>query len=303
VNMNAQSGYLSRESFLAMIRAAAEDRAGFATGKLGPSELQLLHHSILAAKAGRESKLFRALKSHVAYQGLKQMALFPPEPDFYLRYFDQYVHHLRKMDCIGVFPELIDRVRTVTAHYNLSQPLIPYLEQEPDRSTPSVESNCYLPYFRDLRILFICSFAGLLCERANQETFEAVWANTGKRWFHPARVEALEFPYGYTAETHRRYRDSSELLEEIREQMARRDFDVALIGAAGLAIPIASYAKQLGKIGISLGGHLQILTGVIGKRWRDRAGWKERYFNDAWIDMPERYRPPETDIADRGAYW
>jgi hypothetical protein len=130
----------------------------------------------------------------------------------------------------------------------------------------------------------------------------AVWSRTGKPWFFPASLETIEFPYGFSAEAHARYRTTFDLLDEIMDTVAARRFDVALIGAAGLAIPFAARIKALGTV-ISLGGHLQVLFGVLGKRWRDDPEWQDRYINEHWIDMPARYRPAEDDVCDRGAYW
>ena len=87
------------------------------------------------------------------------------------------------------------------------------------------------------------------------------------------------------------------------KMLAKRDFDIALIGAGGLAIPIASRIKSMGKIGIDLGGHLQALFGVLGKRYR-RWQWEAWNSNEWCIDMPAKYRPKEADeVCDSGAYW
>jgi hypothetical protein len=294
---------ISRRQFLDGLQSAVKNRTGYATAKLGISEIQRLNYSVIAARTGPDSRLLRTLKPYLVYYSLKQAAIFPPDPLFYLKFNEFYAEHLRNLDCLGIFPELLERSRTVIDHYQLEMPLVSYLDQEPDRSSPSQEENCYLPYFQGKKLLLVCSFAALLKERANQQTFEGVWAKTRKRWFDPLSVDALEFPFGYTAETHRHYDSSLQIFEEIAAEMSRRDFDVALIAAAGLGIPIASYAKRLGKMGIHLGGHLQVLFGILGQRWRSREDWRERYFNDWWVDMPARYRPPEKDIADNGAYW
>ena len=116
-------------------------------------------------------------------------------------------------------------------------------------------------------------------------------------------MDALEFPYGFASETHKKYPTAIDLFKHIRAEIDKKDFDIALIGAAGLAIPIASYVKSMGRVGVDLGGHLQILFGVIGQRWRTRDDFKTLYFNDWWIDMPAKYRPKETDVCDLGAYW
>jgi hypothetical protein len=82
-----------------------------------------------------------------------------------------------------------------------------------------------------------------------------------------------------------------------------KDFDIALLGTAGLAVPLASYIKRMGKIVLSLGGDLQVLFGVRGSRWRNLQRWHRDYFNEWWLDMPLKYRPPEADLCDSGAFW
>jgi hypothetical protein len=192
---------------------------------------------------------------------------------------------------------------TLLKHYRFPAKLIDYLEHEPDRSVPSDDANCYLPFFKGKRLLLVCPFAGLLKERATRETFERVWARTGKRWFEPADVQAIEFPYGFSPSTHEQFATAIDLYEWIGARMDEREYDVAMIAAAGLGISLAVRAKLQGKIAIDLGGHLQVLFGVLGKRWKEMTWWGERYVNDAWIDMPERYKPRETRVCDDGAYW
>jgi hypothetical protein len=46
-----------------------------------------------------------------------------------------------------------------------------------------------------------------------------------------------------------------------------------------------------------------VVFGILGRRWRRWSDWQERYVTEAWIDMPERYRPEETGVCDDGAYW
>jgi len=152
-------------------------------------------------------------------------------------------------------------------------------------------------------LLLICPFARLLQARATEGDFEAVWAKTGKRWFHPAAVEALEIPYGFEPETQRRYGTTVNLFDNVAGQMSQLSFDVAFVAAAGLAIPLAVAARQLGKIAVDMGGDLQLLVGVIGTRWRNRPKWREKYFNEAWIDMPQQYQPTVADVGQGRDYW
>ena len=113
---------------------------------------------------------------------------------------------------------------------------ISLLELEPNRSVPDHCEHCYLPELRDKRVLIVSSIAGLLCQRANQSTFEALWAKSGKPWFAPAQV--LPFPYCYDVRTQERFGSSENLLEWIQEQIDPATFDLALIAGSSLGIPL-----------------------------------------------------------------
>jgi len=94
------------------------------------------------------------------------------------------------------------------------------------------------------------------------------------------------------------------LCDSIMEQVEKTDFDVAIIGASGLGIPLAARIRKLNKVAISIDSQLQILFGVIGRSWRERESWQERYFNEFWINVPQKHFIPEkNDMVEGGAYW
>jgi hypothetical protein len=237
------------------------------------------------------------------YHCLQQEGVFPDSLDFYLEFARFYVDHVRNLDSLGICLRDTSQELEIIRSYRLNKGLIYYPLQEPDRSVPSDDANCYLQFLAGKKLLIVCPFAGLLQKRARRDVFEAVWRKTGKKWFEPASVDGLELPYGFAAETHRRYRTIFELFRELTQRIDEREFDVALLGAGGLAAPLASHIKSQGKIAIDLGGHLQVLFGVIGQRWRQWEDWKRDYFNEHWIDMPAVYKPAETNVCDGGAYW
>jgi hypothetical protein len=59
--------------------------------------------------------------------------------------------------------------------------------------------------------------------------------------------------------------------------------------------------KARGKAAIALGGHLQVLFGVGGRRWWERPDWQRDYINDAWIEVPDRYKPDRRETDED--YW
>jgi hypothetical protein len=258
-----------------------------------------MYYEILLGKE-RNAERVKEFEEKLHFNCFNQEGIYPKILKFYLEFNHFYMQHVRNIDCLGICyrPWELQIIR----YYQLNK-LIHYPEQEPDSSIPDNKENCYLPYFKDRKILIICPFAGVLKERATKEIFEGIWSKTGKKWFYPKNVEALEFPYGFSGETHKKYPTAIDLFNYITSEIDNIEFDVALIGAAGLAIPLASYIKNKGKIAIDLGGHLQFVFGVLGKRWKEREDIKKAYLNEWWIDMPAKYRPKETDVCDRGAYW
>jgi hypothetical protein len=288
---------ISKNELIRELKLAIQRKTGYATGKIGKTAQYMVNYESVIEKERDKAKIMR-FERLLKFTCLNQQGIFPADNEFCRLYSKFYIDHIKNLDCLGIcyYPGELE----ILQYYELKNKLIYFVDQEPGK----YQDNCYLPYFREKKILIVCPFAGLLKQRATKEIFERVWSKTGKKWFYPASVDALEFPYGFSPETHRKYPTVIDLFEKIKEQLNKRDFDIALIGAAGLAIPIASTIKDMGKIAIDLGGHLQIVFGVIGQRWRNLDDMKRNYFTEHWIDMPERYRPKEAnDVCDRGAYW
>jgi hypothetical protein len=292
--------FLTRRQLADRIGAAIESGTGYAAGKISETERTLLRYPMLLA-GGISGLQLTAFEQLLKWQGLRNAGVFPADPSFYREYADVYARCVHELDCIGVGPHALRPSAEIIRFHGFRGEVIRYHDQEPDRSVPADDANCYLPHLEGRRLLLVCPFADALRARANKETFEAVWAKTGKRWFAPAAVEALEFPYGWSKATQERYATSLTLIDDISARIDASDFDVALIAAGGIAIPLAAHVKSLGKVGVSLGGALQPLFGVIGRRWRGSRMWRERYINDAWIDVPAKYRP-EPGECDAN-YW
>lgn len=291
----------SRQKFIADLKTAVANATPFAAARIGNSEQHWMYYPVLLSENPHPTKR-RVFEKYLRFYGLSQAGIFPEDNDFYLRYNQFYLEHVRNLDWLGL---ILDPVMdpAIVRFYQLQNTLLYFKDLIPDRSIPDVAENCYLPSFAGKKLLLVSPFADLLKARANRETFEAVWSNTGKKWFHPAAVDALEFPYGYDKETQSKYSSAIALFDHITGEMAKKDFDIALVAAAGLAIPLVSAARQMGKISVSFGSELQLLFGVLGARWRAREGWMKKYFNDAWIDMPTRYRPQQKNVSNAGAYW
>lgn len=76
------------------------------------------------------------------------------------------------------------------------------------------------------------------------------------------------------------------------------DFDVALIGCGSYGMPLALKLKQAGKCTIHLGGGLQLLFGIKGKRWDD-----SNLYNEHWVRPKEDETPQNNKSIENGCYW
>ena len=88
------------------------------------------------------------------------------------------------------------------------------------------------------------------------------------------------------------------------DEMAKLDFDICIVGAGAYGLPLASFAKQLGKQAIHLGGVTQILFGIKGRRWeREYADSTAKLFNEHWVRPLPTETPANKDKIERSCYW
>ena len=67
-----------------------------------------------------------------------------------------------------------------------------------------------------------------------------------------------------------------ETLNVMCEDIKKIDFDVALLGCGGYGMPLCYFIKNvLNKSSLYVGGGLQLLFGVMGKRWENNDMWKK----------------------------
>jgi hypothetical protein len=86
-------------------------------------------------------------------------------------------------------------------------------------------------------------------------------------------------------------------------QVDRMEFDVALIGAGAYGFPLAAHIKRSGRKAVHVGGALQLMFGILGKRWENDANLKS-FINEHWV-RPESHETPRDlkTLESGGCYW
>lgn len=98
------------------------------------------------------------------------------------------------------------------------------------------------------------------------------------------------------------FKDWFEALQYMKHEIDKEDYDVCLIGCGAYGFPLAAHVKRLGKQAVHLGGSLQILFGIRGKRWEEMLEYNA-LMNGAWIRPLSKESPSCKNKVENGCYW
>lgn len=109
------------------------------------------------------------------------------------------------------------------------------------------------------------------------------------------------------------FNDWFEALDSMVTQIDQIDYDICLIGCGAYGFHLAAHVKRTGKKAVHLGGALQLLFGIKGKRWEDPDyGLKEmgmpefsylNLMNENWTRPSENETPKTANKVEGACYW
>ena len=91
-------------------------------------------------------------------------------------------------------------------------------------------------------------------------------------------------------------------LQYMYKEAMTKDFDIALLGCGAYGFPLSAMLKRGGKQAIHMGGMLQILFGIKGKRW-DGDRIVAPLYNDYWVRPKLKETPQKSILIEGGCYW
>jgi hypothetical protein len=98
------------------------------------------------------------------------------------------------------------------------------------------------------------------------------------------------------------FADWFEAFDYMSDEIARTDFDVALIGCGAYGFPLAAHVKRLGKHAVHLGGATQYLFGIRSTASDEKELFRALY-TDAWVRPRVDERPENYLSVEGGRYW
>lgn len=93
-----------------------------------------------------------------------------------------------------------------------------------------------------------------------------------------------------------------ESLEIMKNKIDSIDFDIALIGCGAYGLLLSNHVKLKNKQAIHIGGGLQILFGIKGRRWDVHPEISSLY-NENWCRPMDDEKTINIQLVEGGTYW
>ncbi len=88
----------------------------------------------------------------------------------------------------------------------------------------------------------------------------------------------------------------------LETEVLKTNPQVVLLGCGALAMPLAARLKQKGTIAIVMGGAIQVLFGIKGRRWENHPVISALW-NEHWVYPAEDEIPKGAKDVEGGCYW
>lgn len=224
------------------------------------------------------------------YNGLcRNSGFFPNDEKLIPRFYDLYIKTIQHVDVLGSYmfsEKYFNEYLKNAVRVNLDGYYAPFFFKDP-----------WTVVLEGKRVLVIHPFS---------EEIEAQYKRKNLIWSNPEilpdftlltykTVQSLQF-------NRTEYNTWFDALEKMEKDISTIDFDIAIIGCGAYGMPLAAYIKDMGKQAIHLAGWVQILFGIIGKRWEDLPE-VNKFFNEYWIHPYSTSIPQNAKKVENGCYW
>jgi len=249
-----------------------------AVGKIGITELNLI-----------QCCMQRHYPKNIIDDATNIAGIYPQE--IFDQFVQSYTKDLMSLNAMAIWNKVLPNLelkicQKIQAHPIQLTDIEPYFHELP-----------WSKYLENKKVLVISPFV---------ESIIKQYQIKDKLWNRPIlpnfELITIKYPHAKTTDPNSRYQSTFEAIAATKNKMDTVDYDVALIGTGGSSIPLTIYAKQKNKIGIHMGGPLQILFGIRGARW-DAIQSFQKFFNEYWIRPSMDEIPPKKELVEGGCYW
>jgi hypothetical protein len=115
------------------------------------------------------------------------------------------------------------------------------------------------------------------------------------------RLQVLKPPLTHAPNTEG-FTSWTEAFQHLQDQVLGMSFDLALLGCGAYGLPLAAAIRREGRQAIHLGGALQLLFGICGRRW-DGDSQIQRLITPDWCRPRSDETPTTAAGIEGGCYW
>jgi hypothetical protein len=264
-----------------------------AAGKIGDTELEVL---VRYERCGRDPEgFFRSISEGHELDLLHlNSGVFPKTQDVLVRWVERYLEALSEIDLLGVWHnqgeyEIVQK-HAPKAVLTGIKALEPYYHDEP-----------WSRALAGKRVAVVTPFAKSISHQHKRHSGAQLFPSNADI-LPDFELTIIKSPLSAGLEPPM-HRDWHAALDHMEQELEDASFDVCLVGAGAWSLPLCSFVRSsIGRPAIHLGGALQILFGVRGRRWERHPVIKE-FFNENWIRPLPQEKPRRQWRNDGGAYW
>lgn len=163
-----------------------------------------------------------------------------------------------------------------------------------------IEKNNWFQTLQGKKVLIISPFVDSMKSQISK--LDKVWSNL-PTFSIPSDIQWVFYKSFNTIAGNKIHSSWKETFEHMKKDISQLEFDVALLSCGGYGPPLCLHIHQnMHKTAIYVGGALQILFGIKGKRWNERADFR-RYMNQYWIQASPHEIPQNHKRVENGCYW
>ena len=217
---------------------------------------------------------------------------FPAREDKIVQFCELMMNDIPEVDILGSWlanEQLFEEELQNCTKINFEL-LNPYFSQVP--WTKALEGK---------KILVVHPFANTIEQQYKKR--ELLFEDNLLPEFELQTIKAVQSIAGNSTE----FSDWFEALDYMKTEIDKRDYDICLIGCGAYGFPLAAHVKRMGKKSIQMGGSLQLLFGIRGKRWEDPNYNPiynySRLINKHWVKPADEEKPSGAAIVEGACYW
>jgi hypothetical protein len=263
----------------------------FAAGKIGIAEFRAVREYLFCfGDSGLKNIQWSEESKKKLYANC---GVFPEDDNARLNFVHTLIDSVKVMNALPVWSPTPSLEHAFIRSYSPACRLISVKELD-----PFYTAEPWTMGLQNKTVLVVSPFINTIEQQYAQR--ENIWR--GYNMLPNFNLKTIKHPLSAGISQDSPYDSWAEMLEDMKRMISATSFDVALIGTGGSSLPLAVHCKSLGKIGIHLGGSLQILFGIRGYRW-DKKPYINRFYNDYWVrpsgdEIPKNYKKLED-----GCYW